>query len=135
EACLSSEACPSSPCRDLLPAGGEKGMRPGLPPHREQEEWNNRAPVPPSPRLRGEGPGRGMRGQAEGIEPACGTPITPTSRRQMRGWHFHRRLAQMPPDGDWRVWLLMGGRGSGKTRAGAEWVHAIASLKADLRIA
>ena len=25
---------------------------------------------------------------------------------------------------DWRTWLLMGGRGSGKTRAGAEWVRA-----------
>ena len=26
----------------------------------------------------------------------------------------------------WRVWLLLGGRGSGKTRAGAEWVREIA---------
>jgi len=26
----------------------------------------------------------------------------------------------------WRVWLLLGGRGSGKTRAGAEWVRSIA---------
>lgn len=26
--------------------------------------------------------------------------------------------------GDWRTWLLLGGRGSGKTRAGAEWVRA-----------
>ncbi|MCO6186703.1 terminase family protein [Rhizobium sp. L1K21] len=33
----------------------------------------------------------------------------------------------MPPEGEWRNWLLMGGRGSGKTRAGAEWVHALAS--------
>jgi phage terminase large subunit-like protein len=24
----------------------------------------------------------------------------------------------------WRVWLVMGGRGAGKTRAGAEWVRA-----------
>ena len=24
---------------------------------------------------------------------------------------------------DWRIWLLMGGRGSGKTRAGAEWIR------------
>ena len=32
---------------------------------------------------------------------------------------------QLPPDGgDWRTWLLLGGRGSGKTRAGAEWVRA-----------
>ncbi|WP_291160781.1 terminase family protein [Hyphomicrobium sp.] len=26
----------------------------------------------------------------------------------------------------WRVWLLLGGRGSGKTRAGAEWVRSLA---------
>ncbi len=26
----------------------------------------------------------------------------------------------------WRVWLMLGGRGSGKTRAGAEWVRAVA---------
>lgn len=30
----------------------------------------------------------------------------------------------MPPPGDWRTWLFMGGRGAGKTRAGAEWVLA-----------
>ena len=27
-----------------------------------------------------------------------------------------------PEDPDWKVWLMLGGRGSGKTRAGAEWV-------------
>jgi len=31
---------------------------------------------------------------------------------------------QLPPDGDWRTWVIMGGRGAGKTRAGAEWVRA-----------
>lgn len=31
---------------------------------------------------------------------------------------------QMPPEGDWRAWVAMGGRGAGKTRAGAEWVRA-----------
>ena len=31
---------------------------------------------------------------------------------------------QLPPDGDWRTWVVMGGRGAGKTRAGAEWVRA-----------
>ena len=30
---------------------------------------------------------------------------------------------QLPPAGDWRSWLVMGGRGAGKTRAGAEWVR------------
>lgn len=31
---------------------------------------------------------------------------------------------QIPPEGDWRTWVVMGGRGAGKTRAGAEWVRA-----------
>lgn len=31
---------------------------------------------------------------------------------------------QLPPKGDWRSWVCMGGRGAGKTRAGAEWVRA-----------
>ncbi|MEM7330311.1 MAG: terminase family protein [Pseudomonadota bacterium] len=33
------------------------------------------------------------------------------------------RTAQRPPRGDWRTWLFVGGRGAGKTRAGAEWVR------------
>lgn len=32
----------------------------------------------------------------------------------------------MPDELGWRVWLMMAGRGFGKTRAGAEWVHNIA---------
>jgi hypothetical protein len=54
-----------------------------------------------------------------------------------RDWSFNGRDGQKPPEGDWRTWLIMGGRGSGKTRAGAEWVHAIASAgaRSDLRIA
>ena len=31
---------------------------------------------------------------------------------------------QLPPEGDWRTWVIMGGRGAGKTRAGAEWVRS-----------
>lgn len=30
----------------------------------------------------------------------------------------------MPPEGAWRSWVVMGGRGAGKTRAGAEWVRS-----------
>ena len=32
---------------------------------------------------------------------------------------------QVPPDCDWRAWVILGGRGAGKTRAGAEWVRSI----------
>ena len=31
---------------------------------------------------------------------------------------------QLPPEGDWTTWVILGGRGAGKTRAGAEWVRA-----------
>ncbi len=31
---------------------------------------------------------------------------------------------QLAPGGDWRSWVILGGRGAGKTRAGAEWVRA-----------
>ncbi len=30
---------------------------------------------------------------------------------------------QLPPEGAWKTWVIMGGRGAGKTRAGAEWVR------------
>lgn len=33
-------------------------------------------------------------------------------------------LHQVEPDGDWLTWVVLGGRGAGKTRAGAEWVRA-----------
>jgi phage terminase large subunit-like protein len=32
---------------------------------------------------------------------------------------------QLPPEGDWRAWVILGGRGAGKTRAGAEWVRSM----------
>jgi phage terminase large subunit-like protein len=39
------------------------------------------------------------------------------------GWRDVARAAQVAPDGDWTVWAFVGGRGAGKSRAGAEWVH------------
>src|SRR6478735_4691069 len=39
-------------------------------------------------------------------------------------WRYRARPEQLPPGGSWRVWLLMAGRGFGKTRCGAEWVRA-----------
>lgn len=37
-------------------------------------------------------------------------------------WRFWARDAQLPPEGRWRIWLIMAGRGYGKTRTGAEWL-------------
>jgi phage terminase large subunit-like protein len=40
----------------------------------------------------------------------------------------HARGDQWPPEGaDWFTWLLMSGRGSGKTRSGAEWLRKIST--------
>tara|TARA_R110000824_G_scaffold366730_2_gene555686 strand:- start:217924 stop:219156 length:1233 start_codon:yes stop_codon:yes gene_type:complete len=40
-------------------------------------------------------------------------------------WPFWARPDQLPPDAPWTTWLVLGGRGAGKTRAGAEWVRAL----------
>jgi phage terminase large subunit-like protein len=37
-------------------------------------------------------------------------------------WPATARPNQLPPAGDWQVWLLLAGRGFGKTRTLAEWV-------------
>ena len=52
-----------------------------------------------------------------------------------RDWRFLAREQQWPPEGAWRQWLMLGGRGSGKTRAGAEWIEAFARANPDARIA
>ena len=50
-------------------------------------------------------------------------------------WNYVARPEQLPPEGDWRVWMIMAGRGFGKTRSGAEWVRMIADANPDARIA
>lgn len=38
-------------------------------------------------------------------------------------WTVWARPKQLPPDGAWRVWLILAGRGFGKTRTGAEFIR------------
>jgi predicted phage terminase large subunit-like protein len=38
-------------------------------------------------------------------------------------WSFHARPNQLAPEGDWRTWLILAGRGFGKTEAGAQWIR------------
>ncbi|MHB8928934.1 MAG: DNA-packaging protein [Bacillota bacterium] len=61
------------------------------------------------------------------------------SKREAEGllfdWKFWARPNQMPPPGDWFVWLLLSGRGFGKTRTGAEWIRARAASGKYSRIA
>ena len=50
-------------------------------------------------------------------------------------FHAIGRPEQLPPPGDWSTWLYLGGRGAGKTRAGAEWVRSFAEAAGIPRIA
>jgi phage terminase large subunit-like protein len=59
--------------------------------------------------------------------------ITGLSRREIElvetDWNFWARKDQLPPllsqgGFDWTIWLVLGGRGAGKTRTGAEWVRS-----------
>jgi phage terminase large subunit-like protein len=40
-------------------------------------------------------------------------------------WKFWARPNQLAPAGNWLTWLILAGRGFGKTRAGAEWVRSM----------
>lgn len=59
------------------------------------------------------------------------------SERRELAWHWRlwAREEQLAPPGDWRIWLIMAGRGFGKTRAGAEWVREVTAAHPDARIA
>jgi phage terminase large subunit-like protein len=45
-----------------------------------------------------------------------------TAERLLDSWYCWAREEQRPPGGRWSTWLYLGGRGAGKTRAGAEWL-------------
>ncbi len=52
--------------------------------------------------------------------------------RAVLAWRLASHEAQRAPQalddgGDWRTWVFLGGRGAGKTRAGAEWVSEVAA--------
>ena len=52
--------------------------------------------------------------------------LTPARRRCLQeAWEpVWAHPGQEAPPGDWRVWVMMAGRGFGKTRTGSEWVTA-----------
>ena len=50
-------------------------------------------------------------------------------------WPLYARDSQLPPEGDWDTWLILAGRGFGKTRTGAEWVRAQVEDRHATRIA
>ena len=58
-----------------------------------------------------------------------------SAARLLTDWSWWRRADQCPPAGDWHVWMLLAGRGFGKTRTGAEWVRNYAEAHPGARIA
>ena len=75
-----------------------------------------------------------------GLEPAARASLLERmSQRQRLALRHHWRLwahqGQLPPKGQWQTWLILAGRGFGKTRAGAEWVRAQAQANPAARIA
>ena len=50
-------------------------------------------------------------------------------------WHHQARLSQCEPVGNWHTWLILAGRGFGKTRIGAETIRQWISQKRYRRIA
>ena len=62
--------------------------------------------------------------------------LTPEEREEFAHyWQLWGRESQLAPEGTWRAWLMLAGRGFGKTRAGAEWVRIVAEGDPQARIA
>ena len=62
--------------------------------------------------------------------------MSESQRRPLRhSWQLWAHQGQLAPEGDWLIWLILAGRGFGKTRAGAEWVRARAETDPQARIA
>jgi len=64
------------------------------------------------------------------------TSLAPAEARALLfDWAFWARPNQLPPDGEWRVWLVLAGRGFGKTRTGAEMIRARVTARTAHRLA
>jgi predicted phage terminase large subunit-like protein len=62
--------------------------------------------------------------------------LTDAERQVLAGdWPSWAHGGQVPPNHAWRVWVLLAGRGFGKTRAGAEWISAFAREHPDAAVA
>ena len=73
-----------------------------------------------------------------GLAPADAAELLLKIPEALRVWiahHFRPNPGQAVPPGDWTTWLILAGRGFGKTRTGAEWINAVANSHAGSRIA
>ncbi len=72
----------------------------------------------------------------EGARDALIADLPAGRRLEVLGsWEFVARPEQLPPGGEWSVWLILAGRGFGKTRTGAEWITARARAMPEGRFA
>lgn len=71
----------------------------------------------------------------EDREELLGT-LSPEALAELKyNWELWARPNQLPPEGTWTTWLILSGRGFGKTRMGAEWVRKMALEHPGCRIA
>ena len=62
--------------------------------------------------------------------------LSPAERSALRYfWRVWSRPDQRAPHGEWRLWLILAGRGFGKSRAGSEWIREVARNEPAARIA
>lgn len=62
--------------------------------------------------------------------------LTPEAQAELKwNWEFWARPNQLPPEGNWSNWVVLAGRGFGKTRIGSEWIRKIARENPGCRIA
>lgn len=62
--------------------------------------------------------------------------LTPQEIAKLKyDWKFWARPNQLAPEGDWNTWMVLAGRGFGKTRMGSEWVRQLAEDNPGCRIA
>jgi phage terminase large subunit-like protein len=62
--------------------------------------------------------------EAERREVLAGLPADALAQLEFH-WEFWARRDQLPPDGDWRCWIMLSGRGAGKTRSAAEYIRSM----------
>lgn len=69
-------------------------------------------------------PAEQLAGMSDADKAAFFAKLTdPQAEALLYDWRgFHARPNQIAPDGDWYIWLLLAGRGFGKTRTGGEWI-------------
>ncbi|MBI1954223.1 MAG: DNA-packaging protein [Proteobacteria bacterium] len=56
-------------------------------------------------------------------------------QKEQYNWLKKARLSQIPPEGEWTIWLILAGRGFGKTRTGAETIRLWVQKGVSKRIA